>query len=48
VPGFAATLGGQGKLDEAGSMEKEVLEKIKSIFGQEHPHNISVMNNLAV
>jgi hypothetical protein len=47
VPGFAATLGGQGKLDEAGSME-EVLEKIKSIFGQEHPHNISAMNNFAV
>ncbi len=41
-------LGDQGKLKEAASMEKEVLEKRTRILGEEHPDTISAMNNLDV
>ena len=36
-----------GKLNEAASMEKEVLEKRRKILGEEHPDTISAMNKLA-
>ena len=44
---LAATLRGQGQLDEAAAMLKEVLEKMRRILGEEHPNTISAMNNLA-
>ncbi|KAH0543886.1 hypothetical protein FGG08_001787 [Glutinoglossum americanum] len=45
---LAKTLGHQGKLEEAASMKKEVLEKRKRILGEEHPDTISAVGNLAV
>nr|CEG03181.1 unnamed protein product [Fusarium pseudograminearum CS3487] len=45
---LAITLGDQGKLDEAVSIMKEVLEKMQQILGDEHPATITAMNNLAI
>ena len=45
---LANTLGKQGKLDEAGVMMKEVLEKRRHILGEDHPSTISAMGNLAI
>ena len=44
---LAITLGAQGKLEEAGVMQTEVLEKKRRILGEEHPHTISTTNSLA-
>jgi hypothetical protein len=44
---LANILGDQGKLDEAASMIKEVLEKRKRIHGEEDPATIMAMTNLA-
>jgi len=43
----ASTLWELGKLDEAASMKREVLEKRRRILRGEHANTISAMGNLA-
>jgi len=45
---LAVTLYDQSKLGKAASMQREVLEKTRSIFGEEYFDIISVMGNLAI
>ncbi|KAL8856213.1 MAG: hypothetical protein Q9178_007178 [Gyalolechia marmorata] len=44
---LANTLSDQGRLDEAASMQQEVLEKLRGILGHKHPDTILAINNLA-
>ena len=44
---LANTLRCQGMLDEAASIQKEVLEKRKRIHGEAHPNTVTTMGNLA-
>jgi hypothetical protein len=41
------TLRGQGKLDEAATMQEEMLEKEQQILGDKHPDTLTTMRNLA-
>ncbi len=45
---LAIYAGNQGKLDEAATMKREVLEKMRRILGEEHPGTIKAMSNLAI
>ncbi|KAI9715103.1 MAG: Kinesin light chain 3 [Chrysothrix sp. TS-e1954] len=45
---LTVALSRQGHLDEAASMKREVVEKMRRILGDEHPDTITAMNNLAV
>ena len=45
---LALTLGDQGKLDEAVTIKREVLEKIQRILGDKYLNTITAMNNLAL
>jgi len=41
---LAATLGDQGRLEEAAGMKMEVLKKRRWILGEEHSDTISAIN----
>ncbi|KAJ7077767.1 hypothetical protein C8R44DRAFT_581340, partial [Mycena epipterygia] len=44
---LAYTYYDMSKLEEAEKLEVVVLEKRKTVLGEDHPHTLTAMNNLA-